>query len=249
MAAGRVLQQSIAPSERVREGRSVGVFLSKGPMERSVPRLTGLNLSAVSVVLGSSELKLGGSVRSCSDTVPAGLVIGQEPGAGERMADERVRILVSNGKCSGRFVMPDFVGQSYGSTARLLEERGFSVGLSRQEAADSPEGTILGEEPERGSLVSLLDPVHFVIASRTAPAGQAETAKESHLVYFRVPSSPSFFRRQASIRIERGEPFGSSSIDFLLTPGKNSHSVLWLPHGSEVVGTVDGKEVLRKTYE
>jgi hypothetical protein len=66
------------------------------------------------------------------------------------------------------------------------------------------------------------------------------------LVLLSVPSPPAFFRKVGNLRLERGEPAGSATIDFLLTPGNNSEFVLWLSPGSEVFVTVNGEEVSRK---
>ena len=99
---GGVLAQTIAPNERVREGRSVGIVVSKGPRPRNVPRLVGLEAQAVSVVLGSSGLKLRKSLRSCSEAVPSGLVIAQDPKPGQSTAADQVDLLISNGTSVNR---------------------------------------------------------------------------------------------------------------------------------------------------
>jgi beta-lactam-binding protein with PASTA domain len=245
---GQILQQSIAPSEHVREGRGVGALLSKGPRARSVPRLIGLDSRAVSVVLGSSNLKVEKTVQSCSESVPAGLVIAQDPRPGDLTASNQVQLLESDGKCFGRFVMQDFTGASYKSTAHVLERRGFSVGFEKEDVTDAEEGTILSQEPTKGSLVSLGDPIRFAVASRALSAEETALAAQSSLIFFPVKSSPAFFRKEAKLRLEREPPLGSSTIDFLLTPGNNSDFVFWLSAGSEVVVTVNGEETLRKTY-
>jgi serine/threonine-protein kinase len=239
-----VLQQSISPNERVREGRSVGVVVSKGPRPRTVPRLVGLEARAVPVVLGSGRLKVRRSVRSCSETVPEGSVIAQEPKPGQSMTADAVDLLVSTGACFDRFLMENFVGAAYRRTAQRLQEKGFSVGFTKEETGESEEGLILAQEPAQGALVSARESLQFTVASRTA----ASPAKESRLVFYRVSSPPAFFRKVGSLRLVREEPFGSATIDFLMPPGNNSEFVLWLSQGSELVVTVNGEEIVRKTY-
>lgn len=248
VSVGKILQQSIAPNEDVREGRSVGVTLSKGARARSVPRLIGLDARAVTVVSDSSRLVPRRTVTSCSEMVPSGLVIAQNPMPGELVTSHHVDLLVSRGKCLNRYLMGDFVGASYGSTAHLLQQRGFSVNFVKEEAEDLPEGTILSQNPPEKWLVSLADPIRFQVSSRMAPIGAQASLRESHLVSFQVSSPPSFFRKIANIRLEREEPLGSATIDFLLAPGKTSSFVLWLTKGSEVIVTVNGKEKIRKRY-
>ena len=51
-----------------------------------------------------------------------------------------------------------------------------------------------------------------------------------------------------AIRIDRGDVLSSYAIDFQLMAGENPEFVFWLPVGSQVVLTTEGKEVWRKSY-
>ncbi|MFH1263496.1 MAG: PASTA domain-containing protein [Pseudomonadota bacterium] len=244
---GHVLQQSVSPGERVREGRSVGLVLSKGPRERSAPRLVGLDSRAVSVVLASSELSPGPVSRSCSEEIPSGLVIAQDPQPGETTTSDSVRTLLSTGRCSDRYVIPDYSGKGFAATARTLREEGFTVSSIPGNVSDKPEGTVLGQDPAVGAFVSPADEIRLTVAG-APPSPEGGTSGEGQLVFVTIPASPAFFRKEGVLRVDRPEPFGVSVIDFLQTPGNNSEFAVWLMPGSEVSVTLNGQEVWRKTY-
>ncbi len=98
---GNILRQSIGPEEKVREGRTVSVYLSKGLKERSISRLIGLDIEVAIKILESSKINYE-IAKSCSETTPMGIVISQNPSPGSPMAGQKLSLLISNGKCLSR---------------------------------------------------------------------------------------------------------------------------------------------------
>ncbi len=142
---------------RIEKGTSVALVVSQGPAPRAVPDdLAGMSQDdAVAALQG---LGLVAEVREdFSDEVPAGQVIGTEPGAGSEAArDSTVVVAVSKGP--DLVSVPDVSGAgSLADAVDALEAAGLVAGEVRGPAAGSPSGTApaVGEQVRRGSEVDI----------------------------------------------------------------------------------------------
>jgi tRNA A-37 threonylcarbamoyl transferase component Bud32 len=90
--AGRVLEQSVSSGRRVKEGSRVLLAVGKelktvpeegAPRRGGVPDLVGLPYQEAEETLQEAGFVLGGVVEEPSQTVPAGVILAQAPGAGD----------------------------------------------------------------------------------------------------------------------------------------------------------------------
>lgn len=94
---GHILRQDIPPGNKVKEGREVGVILSKGPRIRNVPDLTGITLDAAETVLTDKGLKINKIIYVHSNHIEKNFIIAQRPEPHESGGDA-FSVVVSLGK-------------------------------------------------------------------------------------------------------------------------------------------------------
>jgi serine/threonine-protein kinase len=78
----RVLEQSVASGKEAREGSKIVLTVGEGPQVAKVPSLVGLTYSEAEGKLEQAGYLLGGVEEVSSETVPAGMIAGQDPQAG-----------------------------------------------------------------------------------------------------------------------------------------------------------------------
>jgi len=83
--AGKVIEQSVAGGEEAREGSEIVLTIGEGPRLAKVPNLVGLTYSEAEGELEQIGLQLGGVQEVSSETVPAGVIAGQDPQAGSTL--------------------------------------------------------------------------------------------------------------------------------------------------------------------
>jgi serine/threonine-protein kinase len=165
---GAVIDQEPAPGERVREGSTVKVIVSRGVLRVEMPEAVGRPLSEVVGPL--DEAGVNYSVEQvASEGVPAGVVIEQSPIAGRRVtATDDVRFTVSRGP-EPRPV-PLVAGISAEGAAWALGRSGFLVGEVReQDDPDRPTGSVITTEPAPGTVTPRDTPVVMVVSAGPPP--------------------------------------------------------------------------------
>jgi len=82
---GKVLEQSVTGEEQAKEGSEIVLRVGKGPQVAIVPALVGLTYSEAEGELEQAGLLLGGVQEVTSETVPAGVIAGQDPKPGSKL--------------------------------------------------------------------------------------------------------------------------------------------------------------------
>jgi hypothetical protein len=80
--AGRVLEQSVSAGKEAEEGSKILLTVGKTPEVEKVPDLVGLSYPEAENKLEEAELLLGGVKEAPSETVPAGVIVKQDPPLG-----------------------------------------------------------------------------------------------------------------------------------------------------------------------
>jgi serine/threonine-protein kinase len=149
--SGFVYRQDPAAGQRIDPGTdSVTIFVSTGKPQAVVPNLVGLSRDQAVAALSDRDLEVRVVEVNSDQTVNT--VTGQFPAAGQRVDEgSTVRINVSKGPRP--VAVPSVVGLSYTDASAQLRDAGFSV--SRRDVDDDQaEGTVVGQDPSGGSLVS-----------------------------------------------------------------------------------------------
>jgi serine/threonine-protein kinase len=144
---GHVIRAVDATPAEAETGTPITLVVSQGPRPRVVPPSAGQTLEQVCADLAAVQLECERG-EAFSDTVPAGQVIGTDPGAGEEVSrGSTVRVLVSQGP---RLIpVPEVRGMDVLEASQTLEDAGFTVTGVR----GSPFRQVRGTDPAAGTRV------------------------------------------------------------------------------------------------
>jgi beta-lactam-binding protein with PASTA domain/predicted Ser/Thr protein kinase len=146
---GIVFRQDPSAGERIQKGNAVRLFVSTGKPRVAVPDVVGAReADAISTIRAAGLVP--NAVDIFSDE-PQGTVIAQDPRGGTNIVrGSTVRINISKGPQT--IGLPNVIGQSYDSAAEQLRRAGFTP-VRRDVDATEPEGTVVGQDPDPGTLV------------------------------------------------------------------------------------------------
>jgi eukaryotic-like serine/threonine-protein kinase len=146
---GIVFRQDPSAGERIQKGNAVRLFVSSGKPRVAVPDVVGAREADAIATLRAAGL-IPNAVDIFADE-PSGTVIAQDPKGGTNIVrGSTVRINISKGPQT--VGLPNVIGQSYDSAAEQLRRAGFTP-ARRDVDAEEPEGTVVAQDPEPGTLV------------------------------------------------------------------------------------------------
>ncbi len=94
---GSIMRQDEPPGNKVKQGREIGVILSKGPRVRYVPDVVGQSFEEAEALLRSRGVRIGKVLYVHSAYYPKGEVVAQRPEPNERGSDS-LSMIVSLGE-------------------------------------------------------------------------------------------------------------------------------------------------------
>ncbi|NLV42855.1 MAG: PASTA domain-containing protein [Candidatus Hydrogenedentes bacterium] len=177
----RVIRQTPAAGAQVPPGTPVGLVLSLGPAPQgvAVPRVIGLTRSAAEAALGAAGLAAGGVTEAYHPTAPAGQVIGQTPGAGQRVpAGTGVDLVLSKGADPASVTVPDVARLPRAAAEAALMAAGLAVGaVTETHSGLVPAGAVVRQDPPAGVLAAPGTAVALSVSLGVDPKA-VETARE-----------------------------------------------------------------------
>ena len=155
---------------KVKEGSTVKVVLSKGTEKTKVPKVAGMSKDDAISAIENAKLKAE-IVEETSKKVQEGYVISQETDANTEVdAGETVKIHVSTGV--EKATVPGVVGKSQDEAKKTLQDLGFVVTVTTAEDSSKENGVVLkqsldeGKTVEKGSAITIT--VNTYEASKSA---------------------------------------------------------------------------------
>ncbi len=158
---GRILRQDIPAGNAVKEKRSIGVVVSKGPRVYSIPLIVNMPLSDAEEVLMEKGLKIGKIIKVHSDSVGINRIVAQKPGPDERLIDS-ITVLVSLGPPEIAYRCPDFEDKDLEEARQIAQKMGLTVETS----GTGP--VIAAQKPAPGSQVKSGDSLYFQLKGETS---------------------------------------------------------------------------------
>jgi len=137
--SGDVISQDPSPGTYLHTGAPVNLVVSTGPCPITVPDVVGMAQSSAENEIIGAGLTVGLITQECSDTVPSGDVISQDPLSGIQVVlGTTVELVVSTGPC------PEGEGSLEGTPEGVVE--GIPEGSAEEEGTieGTPEGSTEG---------------------------------------------------------------------------------------------------------
>ena len=169
---GKIISQSPKAEAEVKPGIAVRVNVSKGRADGTVPSVEGKPLSGAKYILETYGYKAGSVTEAFSDTVPAGIVISQEPERGTELAGgSQVDLRISLGPEFVEIELDNLRDNTLSEATLYLESLGLSLGTVTY--ADDPavaEDCVITHTPGPGTLITEPLAVDLVICRPGEPA-------------------------------------------------------------------------------
>lgn len=156
--AEQILAQKPEANQKIKQGRSIEVYLSLGPEKAIVPDVLGQTTRVATMTLGQRGLHQGKVLHVVKPGADQDEVLAQYPLPGTELVGSRaVDLLVNSGGDTTRlFVMPDVIGKRLSQVTSYFQSAGLRVGVSQ--AVDYPgveAGTVVKQNPPAGYKVSM----------------------------------------------------------------------------------------------
>ncbi|MDD2294548.1 MAG: Stk1 family PASTA domain-containing Ser/Thr kinase [Eubacteriales bacterium] len=177
---GEIMSQTPKAEAVVKPGITIRVNVSKGQVDGAVPSVEGKPLSGAKYILETYGYRTGSVSETHSDTVPAGIVISQNPARGTVLANGgSVSLQVSLGPEFGEFEVIDLRGKPLNEATLIIESMGLSLGAITY--VDNPsveENSVISHSPGPGTTVTEPIEVDLVVSKADAPVDPANPPVE-----------------------------------------------------------------------
>lgn len=152
--AEKIVAQDPIAGTKIKQGRSIEVYLSLGPEKVIVPDLVGQTTRVAGMTLGQYQLQPGRVMYVAAPGAQPDAVIAQYPLAGTEVTSVRAVNLLANNLAAPSnevYVMPDLIGRSSLEVSEFMRTAGFRVGSPQP--IDYPgvtPGTVVKQAPPAG---------------------------------------------------------------------------------------------------
>jgi len=161
---GEVITQNIKPDSKVKEIFPIKVIVSLGEKLVEVPSIINEHSNESSIIIREAGLEEGEITYEFSDQIPWGLVIRQDPEAGEEVSEgTEISYVVSKGPEVEYLLMPNLIGLSREEAENTILSKGFSIGTVSERSNDEYESGIIyyqsypaGTEIEVGTSIDII---------------------------------------------------------------------------------------------
>jgi eukaryotic-like serine/threonine-protein kinase len=146
----QVIDVNPAVGTSVRQNSVVTLTVSKGTKPIAVPEVVTLTEDDARRRLAQLTLRLVVTQRTESDSIPAGVIVSQDPQPGSTAApNSDVSVIVSTGASS--VDVPDVVGSDVNAALAALRDAGLNPTIKYAQDAANPTGKISRQDPKPGT--------------------------------------------------------------------------------------------------
>jgi eukaryotic-like serine/threonine-protein kinase len=163
IAKGSVIESNPSGGGRVQANGTVNFIVSKGPERYTIPKTTGLTVSAAQNAISRFPLEILAINETFSDEIPKGFVIQTRPESGTSVKrDSQVEIVVSKG--IEQINLVSYLGKSGEQALNELTEAGFDVEPTYAYSENVLELAVISQNPAGGSALDKGAKVSIVIS-------------------------------------------------------------------------------------
>jgi len=202
---GVIVSQKVEPGTKVKEGYTIEVVVSKGKQLVKVPNLINRNIEEIESILKEAGLKEGTVDYQYSDTIPANVIIDQDPDPfAEVEYGSRVNLIVSRGPEVKLVRMPNLVGLTEQAAKNALIAHELVVGeIIREHNDEYKAGVVFKQSIEAGTQVEANTPIDLYISLGAKEEPKDEEPGESEEIPIDIRITPESENEQVEIRIDR----------------------------------------------
>lgn len=224
---GQVMATDPEPGARIKKEGQISLTVSKGPERYRVPQLAGLDEEAAKRALSSVKAITGEINEAYSETVPTGRVIGFFPKFDTVIKPgDSINLVISKGKKP--IGVPDLTGKTAKEATRTLKKAGFTIGRTDQFDEKVPEGRVISQTPNSGTLFAK-DKVQLVV-SKGPPLVEVPNVRSKKLADAQKILTEAGF----TVKVEKA-PF---NLGLNLVAGQNPGAGQKVKPGSQIIVTV-----------
>ena len=163
IAKGSVIESNPSGGGRVQANGTVNFIVSKGPERYTIPKTTGLTVSAAQNAISRFPLEILEIKEIFSNEIPKGFVIQTRPEAGTSVKrDAQVEIIVSKG--IEQVALASYLGKSGEQALNELTEAGFDVEPTYAYSESVLELAVVSQIPAGGTALNKGAKVSIVIS-------------------------------------------------------------------------------------
>ena len=164
--ADHVIESIPAGGEKIDQGGTVKLVLSKGPERYVIPMVQGLTPDAALAALQKYPLKVAANIEVFDSNVPKGFVISATPAVGTKVKrDTTVTLTVSKG--IEQVALTSYLGKSGEQALNELTDAGFKVTSTYAFSETKLAGEVIAQTPAGGGAVNKGAAVAIVISKGT----------------------------------------------------------------------------------
>lgn len=180
---GDVIATKPAAGDRVLDGSTLTLVVSRGPERHPVPKVVDVSRATAEKRIAAHHLAVGKVKHRYSESVDKGDVISSDPKAGKEIKrDAKVDLVVSKGIPPVQ--VPALSGLTASAAKAAVEKQGLAFASTQAYSKTVPRGEVIGQQPaagskiERGSTVTVTvskgPPLIDVPDVKGLPLGQAK---------------------------------------------------------------------------
>ncbi len=213
--AGKIISQDppFVDGYTVKENSTIKIVVSKGTEKVIVENLKGKTYEEAAQILDKANLKVE-KVDQTSQTVEAGIVIDQEPGADEEVnAGDTVKLYVSSGTGIKQVEVENVVGKTEEEATSILTKAGLKVNVGYKEDSSKTTDTVLSQDPAAGEKIDEGSTVTIVVNTYRKP--------QTAIIYVNVKSLvPASLQGTDTTNTTTGESAKEVQVQLTIGEGK-----------------------------
>jgi len=148
----QIISSKPAGGDRISEGGTVSVEVSKGPERFILPNLASLSINEATNILTSKHLILNSQTQVFSDTIPAGYIISTTPDANTSVSRDTV-IYATVSKGPAPIILVNYVGKPSDQALTELTTAGLSPVANMAYSDTVAAGLVISQTPPGGTAV------------------------------------------------------------------------------------------------
>ena len=149
---GQIISQQPKADTEVQEGYRIYLTISKGVQQVEVPDVAQLTYQAAKAEIQKANLTCV-EEKKADDDVPEGLVISTKPKIGDSIKiGEEITVYVSTGPSVSPVEVVNVLGLTEAEAEKKLKDAGLDKGVVSTAASDKPAGTVIAQDPDKGTL-------------------------------------------------------------------------------------------------